>query len=554
MTTDPTTSGSAADIRDDLSGKSPRVSDGETADSKRGGFFNALHENSWRFFCSLRLTVIVIFLLAAGCVLGMFFDQTLTLEEHRNEWAAAAEWKLRVFEFLEFHDVFHSWWFGFVVLILALNLTACSIERLPKIWIDIQNPIKKLTQEQLAGIRYRYQKTIKVAEKDTALEVLRAILKTKGRHGAEISDSVGFYAFNERHRYARTGVYLVHIALLMIMFGSMATTYTGVDGMMMIVEGSGAQSNVRVRGPGGFTYHHNLDFKLRCTDFRLKTFVDGSPMEFESDLEVHDPAALQNPVLKKTIQVNHPLEYKGYTFYQSSYNPIPGDQLVQLDVCKRPTTEAEVAAYAQCKEDARNIHTVAIGDRVQLPDGTAFVPIEIYRQYSGLGSAVRLQKIEKNGDISSFVVFRNYPKFDERVRRGVYAIGFRGFDQQYATGVQVGRVPWINVVFAGFVLMFVGMYMAFFMSQRRYWARIIENGSKGLELTFAGAARRHQYAFEEEFDKLKATLEEVFGKEMSVAERARAMRASRANAKKPDAKGPDAKEATTEEDSDGDAE
>ncbi len=57
------------------------------------GLFGRIYGTSWRFFCSLRLTIVVILGLAAGCVIGMFFDQTMTLEEHRAVWAQAA-WKL----------------------------------------------------------------------------------------------------------------------------------------------------------------------------------------------------------------------------------------------------------------------------------------------------------------------------------------------------------------------------------------------------------------------------------------------------------------------------
>jgi cytochrome c biogenesis protein len=494
-----------------------------------GGPFTNLYGFMWRFFNSLRLTVLVIFLLAAGCVVGMFFDQTLTLEAHKAQWAEAA-WKLWLFQRLEFHDVFHSWWFGLLIIFLALNLIACSIERLPKIWIDIHSPHREINDAQLHGIRHVWKKDLPAKDRARAVEVVDAILATKGRHKHKntqrVADGVVEYAFNERHRYARTGVYIVHIALLIIMSGSIATTYTGIDGMMMIVEDSESRF-VRVKGPGGLTYNHDIGFQVRCTDFRLKTFIDGAPMEFESDLEVWDLRSPINPVTKKTIQVNHPLEYEGYTFYQASYNPIPGDQLVQLDICKRPTTPAEIPAFDACKSDARNIHDVAIGDKIQMPDGTSFVPVEIIREYGGLGASVRVQQFYPDGRMTSFIVFRNYPKFDETVRRGDYIVGFRGFDQQYATGIQVGKTPFINVVFMGFIMMFVGMYMAFFMSQRRYWARVRDKGDGTFELLFAGAARRHHYAFDEEFTKMKATLTEVFGAEVSVADRARALRAER---------------------------
>lgn len=463
----------------------------------------------WQVFCSLRLLVVILFLLVAGCVVGMFYDQTLTLEEHRAQWAEAA-WKLWLFERLELNDVFHSWWFGVVILLLALNLTACSIERLPKIWIDIQNPKPYLSDEQLRGIRNRYRARVPAAEVQRARQAIRSLFSMAGARLEERAD--GLYGFRERHRYARTGVYLVHIALLAIMFGSMATTWLGIDGMLMVVEGTEGR-HVRVRGAGGLTYKYDLGFDVYCDDFRLKTFIDGAPMDFESDLAILDPSSPVNPVVKKTIQVNDPLEYRGYTFYQASYNPIPGDQMVQLDVAPRANPAD------------RMTYTVAIGERIDLADGTAFVPIEIVREYGGLGPAVKVQKISPDGQITSFVVFRSYPEFDAQVRRGQYVVGFRGFDQQYATGIQVGRVPFIEVVFGGFVLMFVGMYMAFFLSHRRYWARLTPRPDGDFDLVVAGAARRHQYAFDEEFARLRAQLADIFG--ASDADRARALREQR---------------------------
>jgi cytochrome c biogenesis protein len=482
----------------------------EEEQSSAGGLVDG-YRAFWRLFCSLRLTVVVLILLATGCVVGMFYDQTLTLEEHRAAWATA-RWKLELFTFLELNDVFHSWWFGVVILFLALNLTACSIQRLPKIWIDLKNPRRHLADDQLRGIRHRYQAVVDEADKPRALGVIESLFPADSTFREDQGGTL--YAFKEKHKYARTGVYIVHISLLVIMFGSMATTALGIDGMMMIVEGTKSRF-VSVKGAGGLRYRKDIGFEIQADDFRLKTFIDGAPMDFESDLQIIDPASPINPVKTKTIQVNDPLEYKGFTFYQASYNPIPGDQLVQLDVHPRGTPKPEKP------------FSISIGDRVQMPDGTAFVPIEIIREYGGLGPAVKVQKILPGGEVTTFVVFRAYPEFDAKVRRGEYVVGFRGFDQQYATGIQVGYVPFIEAVFGGFVFLFVGMYMAFFMSQRRYWARLKPAGEGKYELIIAGAARRHQYAFEEEFGKIRERLVSVFGADDKAA-RARALRDKRA--------------------------
>jgi cytochrome c biogenesis protein len=468
-----------------------------------------LYAMLWSFMCSLPRALKLMMMLGVACFVGMFFDQTLTYEQHAAQWASQA-WKLKLFTFLEMNDVFSSWWFVLIIAYLLVALTACSVERFPKIWLDALNPQRHLTNDQLKGIKHSYQHTI---DAEAAGRVRGLFEQIFNRGAYQQQADGGHYFFFEKHRFARFGVYIIHAGLICIFSGGILVNFSKIDGMMMVTEGR-AGRQVRVWGPGRLPFSHDLGFEVRCVDFRLKTFIDGAPMEFESDLEVFDPQSPVNPVLKKTIQVNDPLEYRGYTFYQASYNPIPGDQRVQLDVGLRG--------------QPRSTYIVDIGERVQLGDGTAFVPIEVEDNYAGLGAAVRVQQIDADGTTSTFFVFRAYPSFDAEVRRGKYDVQFRGFDQQYATGLQVGRVPFIGLVFGGFIVMFIGMYMAFFLSHRRYWARVAPLADGRMELTFCGAARRHQYAFEEEFGTLRDLWETAFGKAAaSKADRARALRDAR---------------------------
>ena len=464
----------------------------------------------WSFMCSLPRAMYLLMALGVACFVGMFFDQTLTYEEHAAQWASQA-WKLKLFTFLEMNDVFASWWFVIIIGYLLISITACSIERFPKIWLDALYPKKHLSDDQLMGIKQVYRKRIAADEAGKAEKLVGAIfgrrMFTDARGGTR-------YFFLERHRFARFGVYIIHAGLIIIFTGGILVNFTKIDGMMMISEGRNARL-VRVWGPGRLPYTHDLGFEVRCEDFRLKTFIDGAPMEFESDLAVYDPASPVNPVLRKTIQVNDPLEYRGYTFYQASYNPIPGDQRVKLDIGPRG--------------GQRRLHDLAIGDKVTMPDGTAFLPIETIPDYAGLGPAVRIQQVAADGKSTSFVAFRSYPTFDRDVRRDAWEVQFHGFDQVYATGIQVGRVPFIPWVFFGFLVMFVGMFMAFFMSHRRYWARLVA-ADGGHEFVVAGAARRHQYAFDEEFAAVKDVLVTAFGETESTKDRARALRDARKKA------------------------
>ena len=61
-----------------------------------------------------------------------------------------------------------------------------------------------------------------------------------------------------------------------------------------------------------------LPFSVKLIDFRKKEYPGTSvPSSFESDLEIQD--AKRGLRLSKTISMNHPLTYRGYTLFQSSF-------------------------------------------------------------------------------------------------------------------------------------------------------------------------------------------------------------------------------------------
>lgn len=420
-----------------------------------------LYAKTFSLFASLKLTLVILITMGAALFTGMFWDQTQSLETHLQ--GIKTPWLRQLFLFLEVNDVFHSWWFGILVLLLALNLIACSIARLPKIWIDARNPNKNLDTQKLP-----LKKTLLTPT------VTFPIFSPQEESWFENKTQ---YVFYQKQRYARCGVYVIHTALLFIMFGSIIATQTGVDGMMLIPEG-GYEHLVQAKGPGGSLYSHDLGFAVSCTDFRLKTYTDGSPMAYESDLAIFDQKDLSTPIITKTIRVNDPLEYRGYTFYQASYQALQGERKVNLKIGPHG--------------GPLSLH--------QLKPGESFkdiTPVQIYEDYSGLGSAVQI----KQGD-THFVVFRKYPDFDAQVRRGDTDVVYLGFDEPYATGISVGKVPCVSLVFGGFVIMFFGLYMAFCMNQRRYFAKIISLDSAGFEITLAGTSHRYPQAFEQEFQKI----------------------------------------------------
>jgi cytochrome c biogenesis protein len=96
----------------------------------------------------------------------------------------------------------------------------------------------------------------------------------------------------------------------------------------------------------------------------------------------------------------------------------------------------------------------------------------------------------------SFIVFKNYPEFDEQ--RGAEQIfTYDGSDEKYYTGLQVAKDPGVWVVWLGCALMVGGICMAFFMSHKRVWIRVEDN-----RLVLGGSASKNPAGFEPVFHDL----------------------------------------------------
>lgn len=80
------------------------------------------------------------------------------------------------------------------------------------------------------------------------------------------------------------------------------------------------------------------------------------------------------------------------------------------------------------------------------------------------------------------------------------------FDFVQASGLQISRSPGKNVVYIGFALLSVGVFLMFYVPNRKLWFWIEQQGETSRILA-AGSGSRHQRDFEREFERLCAQLD-----------------------------------------------
>jgi cytochrome c-type biogenesis protein CcsB len=139
----------------------------------------------------------------------------------------------------------------------------------------------------------------------TWFEVLLALLSV-----STIASLFHYRSFS----WSKITVPLFHLAFVLILIGAFFTRYTGLEGFMSIREGeSSNQIMAESLGPV------SLPFNLYLEDFVLERYPgSNSPSSYSSHVIVNDDT--QNKSFQYHIYMNHILQYRGWRFFQTSYD------------------------------------------------------------------------------------------------------------------------------------------------------------------------------------------------------------------------------------------
>ncbi len=236
--------------------------------SKEQGFVDRL----WDFFCSLKLAITTLILLAITSIIGTVIEQGMTPEE----LAAKSGWSLDFLKFLDrinAFDMYHSWWFLSLMGLFAVNLICCSIKRFPFVWKTVREP--RLVVDD--GFFRSLSNVEEVVVAKGSLEGVRdqVITFLKNRFGAPVvTEQDGkIHLYAEKGAISRFGVYLTHSSILIIFLGAMIGNVWGYKAFVNIVEGGSVDQVWSARRPSS---RSRLVFSVRCDDFDV-SFYEGSP-------------------------------------------------------------------------------------------------------------------------------------------------------------------------------------------------------------------------------------------------------------------------------------
>jgi cytochrome c biogenesis protein len=112
-----------------------------------------------------------------------------------------------------------------------------------------------------------------------------------------------------------------------------------------------------------------------------------------------------------------------------------------------------------------------------------------------------------NGSPVDVTLPLRFPRFD-RMRKGDVVIAIADYLPRYYTGLQVSRDPGVWVVYTGFILMIIGIYITFFMSHKQVCVEVTADGKKS-RIMVAGTANKNKLGMENKVSNLSEKLAET---------------------------------------------
>lgn len=411
-----------------------------------------LFSRIWGHLTSIRLTVFVLLILAVVAVVGT----------------------------LGYPNIYFTLWFLAPLGLLALNLLACLVHGLPQ---AVRRAAQPFTVEKALTLpeRGRFTWPAEAAAPALVAETLRHELG-RPRHQILGEKEVFFYG---RGRLRPLGPYAVHLALVLILVGGVLGKFWGIEGNILLQPGIDG-SYIEFDEPGKSL---PLGFLVRLEKFQVKYYEEsgGTPKEFRSDLTfLKDGVEVEHAVCR----VNDPVTFGRYTFYQASYGAMPSGP-VQLEVTQGDKPQ-----------------TLELPPRrwVNLPGSeTQVMAMRVEANLQGQGPAVQL--VYRTGP--------EHPKFLWLLEKhpgkgpslGPFHLALASLKLQYYSVLQVKYDPGVLWVYAGFLLLLPGLYLAFFRPSQR-WAVVLQKDKKGRwDGRLLGTSPRSREDFTMRTDRLLESLQ-----------------------------------------------
>ncbi|HZQ71056.1 MAG TPA: cytochrome c biogenesis protein ResB [Terriglobales bacterium] len=442
----------------------------------------------WQTVSSIKTGVILLILVVIVSAAGTIILQRPVTEPDEMQRAYSPQ-MLQLLDALGLTDIFHAWWFVLLLVAVSFSIVAASIERFPNAWRYVARPYKSTDEI----FRKALPNQVRLAVRDEAFAIAAAERAFRRMHlkPERVTSEHRTSLYAEKHRISEFAVYIVHASLLLIFLGGIVDAVWGWRGFISLTRG---ETSNQVQMRDGST--RVLPIAIRCEAAGQENYTDGSPKKWWSKLVVVDAG---RDTLRKEIVVNDPLVYGGIRFYQSSYGMTGKvDKLVLNATSDKAGTQEislNVDEVAQLDPDTTVKFAEFIPDYV-VRDG------QIYTRSTQVDNPAAHLIVESRKSGKSVNYWIPAIEGFEQNAASPYKFEPKDLKMAYFTGLQVSHEPGQWAVWAGVILMGLGLAIVFYLVHTRFWATVVHDANGTLQLWVGGAANKNKDVFEHKFRKL----------------------------------------------------
>ncbi|HEY9071928.1 MAG TPA: cytochrome c biogenesis protein ResB [Candidatus Ozemobacteraceae bacterium] len=456
-----------------------------------------------RFLTSLRTAIILIGLLCFVSMLGTVIPQSREAAEYLRAYPRAGQWILD----FGLDDVYHGWLFQGLLWLLAASSLVCTATRLRLTRVRLGSRLSLASAAEIASMPVRTDwPTGRPIPEPTDWQVKP--LEEGGELRLRVSGSISLI-----------GGVLIHVGLVIILSGGLWGSFAGVEMAIRGVAGETAvvppieairvaAASDRLRRQARLIQQQNpadprLDEIRRQVETMDALFQAGmaSPacrVTFEDLWVEYYEAAGGEPVVKGwnsrvsisgaagepasgVVRVNQPITWGAFTFYQADWSK--KYRSVNLQAMKALATETDAGLVATLtlelgkpyKPDWSNYTFVLIDF---LPDfrimGDQFVSIsDELRNPAG-----RIVAYGADGKVAgrAWAFSHDMAELGGHSSNLPYRFEVMSAEPIYESGLQVASDPGVPLVWAGCLLMTLGLCLTFYISYYEEWMWLRPDG------------------------------------------------------------------------------
>ncbi|GEB48589.1 MULTISPECIES: cytochrome c biogenesis protein ResB, partial [Streptomyces] len=262
----------------------------------------------WRQLTSMRVALILLFLLSLGAIPGSVIPQTpvdaLKVEKFREQHETLAP----LYDKLQLFDVYTSVWFSAIYILLFISLVGCIV---PRTWQFVGQLRARPPRAPRKLDRMPVYATWRTeADPETVREAARQLLRKRRFRAHVQGDAVA----SEKGYLREAGNLAFHIALIVLLLAFASGQLWKSEGNKLVVQGDGFSNTLTqyddFQSGSLFTADMLDSFGFRLKDFHA-TYEESGPnkgtaRDFQADVAYWEGG--DGKEKDTTIKVNHPLE------------------------------------------------------------------------------------------------------------------------------------------------------------------------------------------------------------------------------------------------------